>query len=390
MCEVHPDNGIIEPNSNFSDLVSNYLPWLPDTGCCCFLFFTLGIVFHTLHNQSAVTPHRDYRPVILLKRANLLNNSAALNQLLFNMAQRLCYKIKNTGPCTLTGLDVQLRLPGKNIVEVCMTTLISFDPAQNVVLKNMVAVHDLPDQPSEENLALPAEALLPRVETGMRRLFPPSFVFLTPLARINGYRVKKYCGLVVLHFIREGSTALEETAINNYSHKFLLEVIAVTKAHVKCIGGNALLSFHLLPQETAEEDVSKAYSMITISGDAALMEEDSWSVCSTNKSRTEALRLCLSRLRLLSRVVHPVVLVVVLVVVLRVLRAVRVHRHARRHASLHSWLHSWLHGRLHGTCHLRIHSHGGRCHGCGGRRLAGAALLTLALGLLLLLLRARR
>ena len=71
----------------------------------------------------------------------------------------------------------------------------------------------------------------------MKRLFPPSFVFLTPLARINGYRVKKYCGLVVLHFIREGSTALEETAINNYSHKFLLEVIAVTKAHVKCIGG---------------------------------------------------------------------------------------------------------------------------------------------------------
>lgn len=61
--------------------------------------------------------------------------------------------------------------------------------------------------------------------------------------------------------------------MNNYTHKFLLEVLAVTKAHVKSVGGNALLSLKILPQETAEEDVNQAYSMITITGDAVLMEE---------------------------------------------------------------------------------------------------------------------
>ena len=79
---------------------------------------------------------------------------------------------------------------------------------------------------------------------------------------------------MVLHFIRETWHLEEQASMNNYSHKFLLEVLSVAKAHVRCIGGNALLSVRILPQETAEEDVNQAYSMITISGDAALMEED--------------------------------------------------------------------------------------------------------------------
>ena len=217
-------------------------------------------------------------------------------------------------PCSLLGLDVQLRLPGEDVVEICLTALIAYDPLKNAILSKMTQHREFSSDftgfaeivqrrtadfalRNEASSALPSQAgttalplieaektrsfassqedlCLPPIETGKPRPFAPSYVFITPLTRVNGYRAVKYCGLVVLHFIREGAQTWETASINDYNHKFILEVMAVVKAHVRCIGGNALLSFRILPQETAEEDVEKAYSMITISGDAALLEEE--------------------------------------------------------------------------------------------------------------------
>ena len=196
-------------------------------------------------------------------------------------------------PCSLTGLDVQVRLPGEDVVEICLSSLISFNPEENSLLRKLTEGSEITEiaermaqtentehtqaVETSESLVLDITTIKPSppiIETGKERLFAPSFVFLTPLTSITGYRIKRYCGLVVLHFIRETWHLEEQASMNNYSHKFLLEVLAVAKAHVRCIGGNALLSVRILPQETAEEDVNQAYSMITISGDAALMEED--------------------------------------------------------------------------------------------------------------------
>lgn len=268
LCEVHPDNGVIEPDDNLENMKANYLPWIPQG----------DIIFHTLHTYHAKESLKDYRPVILLKRVHLKPRSSSLNRLLRNMCSRFCYKVSRKSPCSVIGLDVQVRLPGEDVVEICLTAMIAYNPEVNSSLLLPVASPALMDT----NLEIPPDAnSLPIIETGKKKPFAPSFVFLTPLMTISGYHVKKYCGLVVLHFIREGSTSDEQETINNYNHKFLLEVLAVTKAHVRCIGGNALLSFHILPQETAEEDVQKAYNMITIAGDAAFMEED-YLVCLKN------------------------------------------------------------------------------------------------------------
>ena len=282
LSEVHPDNGVIEPDDNYENMRNTFLPWLPPE----------KVSFHTLHNYMSHL--RGYRPVILLKRVHLQNNSASLNHLLRSMCNRLCFKVQRMSPCALLGLDVQVRLPGEDVVEICLTALIAYDPNENKLLRSMNETSELSSDYSHlaeilnrtpvvasvssevqlEVSPLPNQLSIPRVETGKSRPFAPSFVFITPLARVTGYHVKMYCGLVVLHFIREGAQTLETASINSYNHKFILEVMAVAKAHVRCIGGNALLSFRILPQETAEEDVEKAYCMITIGGDAALLEED--------------------------------------------------------------------------------------------------------------------
>ena len=258
LCEVHPENGVIEPDNNYDNMKDTYFPWLPYE----------SVIFHTLHTHKKNAAVREYRPVILLKRVHLTPSSAALNRLLRDMCSRLCYKVSRMLPCAFTGLDVQVRLPGEDVVEICLSAIISFNPDENPLLLNKAEQGDAADA-----LLATASNMPPMVSTG-KRLFAPSYVFLTPLNAITGYHVKRYCGLVVLHFIRETWHLEEQASMNRYSHKFLLEVLAVAKAHVKCIGGNALLSVRILPQETAEEDVNQAYSMITISGDAAFMEED--------------------------------------------------------------------------------------------------------------------
>lgn len=260
----------------------------------CSLRISHGSLTHVLFSTLFIHTRRmflfcDYRPVILLKRVHLSSSSAALNKLLMDMCSRLSYKVSRMMPCSLTGLDVQVRLPGEDVVEICLSSLISFNPEENGSLKKLIEGSDVVDHSDpvhkNENIehVLSMEDSMdlqgihpspPIIETGRERLFAPSYVFLTPLTSITGYRVKRYCGLVVLHFIRETWHLEEQASMNNYSHKFLLEVLSVAKAHVRCIGGNALLSVRILPQETAEEDVNQAYSMITISGDAALMEED--------------------------------------------------------------------------------------------------------------------
>lgn len=300
--EVHPEKGVIEPDDNYENMRNTFVPWLPPQ----------RISFHTL--QNCAPSLRGYRPVILLKRVHLPDESASLNHLLRSMCNRLCYKVQRMHPCSLLGLDVQLRLPGEDVVEICLTALIAYDPAENKALSKMEQHREFSSDftgfieivqrrtadyalRNEASSALPAQTgntplpllevektrsfassqedlCLPPIETGKPRPFAPSYVFITPLTRVNGYRAVKYCGLVVLHFIRECAQTWETASMNDYNHKFILEVMAVVKAHVRCIGGNALLSFRILPQETAEEDVEKAYSMITISGDAALLEEE--------------------------------------------------------------------------------------------------------------------
>lgn len=267
LCEVHPEKGVIDRSNNEQVLRNKYYPWIPQK----------EITFHTLQTYDLNTPLKHYRPVILLERVHMPAHSNLLNKLLRSMCSRLCYKVHRMSPCSIIGLDVQVRLPGEDVVEICLTALIAYNPEVNPILQPSIALREVSSDTSSSlcpSITNDLSTSLPLVTTGKQNSMTLVDVFLTPLSTRSGYYVKKYCGLVVLHFIREGTTSDEKETIHQYNHKFILEVLAVTKAHVRSIGGNTLLSFHILPQETAEEDVQKAYNMVTISGDAALMEEE--------------------------------------------------------------------------------------------------------------------
>ncbi|CAM9144817.1 unnamed protein product [Choristocarpus tenellus] len=100
-------------------------------------------------------------------------------------------------------------------------------------------------------------------------------VEMTPLGHIPGARVSRYLGSVSLHFIKESWTVSRGGEIAAFFHFFMMEVNTVIRAHVAALGGNALLSYRLLPQESGGK-VSKnqVYNMISVRGDAVVIKYD--------------------------------------------------------------------------------------------------------------------
>ncbi|CAM9935304.1 unnamed protein product [Ectocarpus sp. 8 AP-2014] len=100
-------------------------------------------------------------------------------------------------------------------------------------------------------------------------------VEMTPLGRIPGARVIRYLGSVSLHFIKESWAASRGGEVASFFHEFVMEVHAVLRANVAALGGNALLSYRLLPQESGGKVYkNQVYNMISVRGDAVVVEYD--------------------------------------------------------------------------------------------------------------------
>ena len=74
-------------------------------------------------------------------------------------------------------------------------------------------------------------------------------VEVTTLPFIPGATVRRYLGLINLHFIKESWTVNEGGGLGQVFHLFLSEVMAQARAAVSALGGNALLSFIITPSE---------------------------------------------------------------------------------------------------------------------------------------------
>jgi len=70
-------------------------------------------------------------------------------------------------------------------------------------------------------------------------------VDLTPLSFIPGGRIDKYLGNLNFFFIRESTSIRENGGISGFVHGFITELLAVVRAHIASLGGNAMVSFYI-------------------------------------------------------------------------------------------------------------------------------------------------
>jgi hypothetical protein len=96
-------------------------------------------------------------------------------------------------------------------------------------------------------------------------------VEITPLANVPYASQIQYLGRISLHFIKESNlmydTLVGSSGMGEFSHVFLMEILAVVKAHVLCLGGNAVVCFAIDQILLAESIKNQGYGMISVSGD---------------------------------------------------------------------------------------------------------------------------
>eukprot|EP00922_Rhytidocystis_sp_ex-Travisia-forbesii_P069904 GHVS01104381.1.p1 GENE.GHVS01104381.1~~GHVS01104381.1.p1 ORF type:complete len:1099 (-),score=237.64 GHVS01104381.1:313-3609(-) len=90
-------------------------------------------------------------------------------------------------------------------------------------------------------------------------------VLVSPLSSLPYCKVLRYLGLVSLHVIKE-TTALKQ--FEAFYHEFMMDTLTIARAHVKAMGGNALLGFRI-NNILLKEDKNQAYAVLSICGDAA-------------------------------------------------------------------------------------------------------------------------
>jgi hypothetical protein len=70
-------------------------------------------------------------------------------------------------------------------------------------------------------------------------------VDITPLSYVPGGKIEHYLGNLNFFFIRETTSIREEGGLSGFIHSFVTEVLAIVRAHVTALGGNAMVAYFM-------------------------------------------------------------------------------------------------------------------------------------------------
>ncbi|KAE9536591.1 hypothetical protein AGLY_006993 [Aphis glycines] len=70
-------------------------------------------------------------------------------------------------------------------------------------------------------------------------------VDITPMTYIPGAKIERYLGNLNFFFIRESTCIRESGGLSGFVHCFVAEVMAIVRAHVTALGGNAMVAYFM-------------------------------------------------------------------------------------------------------------------------------------------------
>ncbi|XP_013111413.2 C2 domain-containing protein 5 isoform X1 [Stomoxys calcitrans] len=101
------------------------------------------------------------------------------------------------------------------------------------------------------------------------RLCERNGVDITPMSFIPGGRIEKYLGNLNFFFIRESTSVRENGGISGFVHGFITELLAVVRAHIASLGGNAMVSYYINELILYDnQHKNQGQCLISIGGDA--------------------------------------------------------------------------------------------------------------------------
>lgn len=122
-------------------------------------------------------------------------------------------------------------------------TEVSSDNASSSNL-NLTTLHSMPSLKSRTRSPLRS-----KIHTTRRHKHVPLKgrygVDITPLSYLPGGRIERYLGNLNFFFIRESTSIRENGGLSGFTHSFVMEILAIVRAHITALGGNAMVAFFM-------------------------------------------------------------------------------------------------------------------------------------------------
>ncbi|XP_077518520.1 C2 domain-containing protein 5 isoform X3 [Amblyomma americanum] len=216
--------------------------------------------------------------------------SRILSQHFDHIIQSLFVKLRKLVPCCLASLSFHIELPDQDELQVAVVgTAVSLDDhameAQTSIRLKPVSASTETDQElifrmDEEKHSdqlpsigqkLPRTPRLPNLRY-QELCCGRHGVDLTSLDHIPGGKIEKYLGNLDFFFIREGTSIREEGGLNGFVQGFMTEVLAIVRAHVASLGGNAVVAFQMTQCVLLHNPhKNQGQCLINVAGDAVLI-----------------------------------------------------------------------------------------------------------------------
>ncbi|XP_064634238.1 C2 domain-containing protein 5-like isoform X11 [Lineus longissimus] len=195
--------------------------------------------------------------------------SKELSEAMDDILQSIYFKLRKMTPCALCDLDFNIELPDENVTQVSVTgvcvgigepqivtnnlamkaqdkTVSPNTSDQDDMMFHMEGLDNTPhSKPSSKTSPATSNKSIKKEKKLKYHQFPKPIdsIELTPLAYVPGAKILHYYGNLNFFFIRESTSIRESGGLSGFIHRFIAEVMAIVRAHVRSLGGNALVSY---------------------------------------------------------------------------------------------------------------------------------------------------
>ncbi|CAH1785770.1 unnamed protein product [Owenia fusiformis] len=207
-------------------------------------------------------------------------NNKEFSALFEHVLRSIFFKLRTMVPCYVTNLDFNVELPEDDKIQVSVTAMcVGLGEPVNLLVGTQSSPDKANRQGDPDEMMFHMEGLgscidgsgtkpLPTVTTeGMPsqqssfnssksaksekkieyHMSPKHYdgIDLTPLPFIPGAHIEHYLGNINFFIIRESTSIRESGGLSGFVQSFITEVMAIARAHVAALGGNALVGYKM-------------------------------------------------------------------------------------------------------------------------------------------------
>uniref|UniRef100_A0A1Y1LNM9 C2 domain-containing protein n=1 Tax=Photinus pyralis TaxID=7054 RepID=A0A1Y1LNM9_PHOPY len=95
---------------------------------------------------------------------------------------------------------------------------------------------------------------------------------ITQLSYVPGGKIERYLGNLNFFFIRETTSIREEGGLSGFIHTFVTEVLAIVRAHIAALGGNAMVAYYMTECDFSHSvHKNQGQCLINVGGDVVFV-----------------------------------------------------------------------------------------------------------------------